>query len=123
MTEIKFRAWDKYNKRMIRFYDAMFINPDSEGRNTTTRMLCEYSFRYINSESNILKYLQYTGLKDKNGKEIYVGDIFNVTDGDEWVVGIHVAKMNADTLGIDGRCIDEIIGNIYENPELLEYKG
>ena len=71
--------------------------------------------------------LEYTGLKDKNGKEIYEGDVMQNEDG----VGRSVAEW--DHCGFNRRWIPigvtsplslnteqwEVIGNIYENPELL----
>ena len=54
------------------------------------------------------------------GKKIFEGDIFDVTDGDGWEVGTQMAKMDADTLGIDRRCMGVIIGNRFDNPELLK---
>jgi len=80
--------------------------------------------------------LQYTGLKDKNGKEIYEGDILQVagnkkyevkycTGGEsnfEWFGGMFILHLNEENFfGFDEYAMKTggIIGNIYENPELL----
>jgi hypothetical protein len=68
---------------------------------------------------------QYTGLKDKDGKEIYEGDILNLRYKDEKPNVIVLRNLIVDTCWISdelgfGDCTIEIIGNIHENPELLE---
>lgn len=84
-----------------------------------------------------LELLQYTGLKDKNGVEIYEGDIIRyfseVMSKKEWICSVEVigatfAVRTGKKSYMDGSFLNrlskdeklEIIGNIYENPELLE---
>ena len=124
MREIKFRAWDAYRKRI---YEVIEINWLSE----SIKVCGDFAgYRYTNIKSAIL--MQYTGLKDKNGKEIYEGDIIS-SDGDLLTIeysldGNHAyyAGYRVDEPGLEtvmelfnyGEL--EVIGNIYENPELLE---
>ena len=122
MREIKFRAWDKDKK--------CFVFP-GEGFATNLTYWADPRTISVYLHKNIV-LTQYTGLKDNNGVEIYEGDIWLyelrekpfavVFDGDRagWFPF-------ADSDGC-GCCSDEtfapeygvIIGNIHENPELLE---
>ena len=147
---IKFRALDTNTRRLVGWHEAMFINLNNEGRNTSTMRLCEYPMQYADSESCFFEYMQFTGLTDKNGAEIYEGDILRVLHTDwpsksnddprtideymndlseKYLVGF---EEGAFTMFYDGdkdsghyiKCgthgFIEVIGNIYENPELLQ---
>ena len=120
MREIKFRAWDK--ERRIMYYpkilgfdyngDLIFIDTNNEYLNHTR-------------DSSFIKLMQYTGIKDKNGKEIYEGDIVLQTVSNKKFI----VKYDYDWCGFSpfiscyqGYKVYKVIGNIYENPELLEGK-
>ena len=122
MREIKFRGWDEKNKEMVYNINLLFSNRLND---------CFEEY-----EECGLKIMQYTGLKDKNGKEIYEGDVhgfgdctFEVRHGSykdemtrEESYGWHVYD-ECDGTGCDlgeSEIWVNIIGNIHENPELLE---
>lgn len=131
MREIKFRAWDRFAKEMV------FAKTIDFGTNGAE---CAVDNDGINGELGSEWLLeQFTGLHDKKGKEIYEGDI----------VKLHVVVLSPDDkIGYIeyrpefGYCINfgksiarqeywaandkhtiEVIGNIHENPELLEKTG
>jgi len=117
MREIKFRAWHKENKSFIGFWGYgcyMYENGQIYSGNMNI--------------TNRIELLQFTGLKDKNNIEIFEGDL--VKFGDKifqikWsrlLVGF-VGKINNEhELFACYQDLYEVIGNIYENPELLEQK-
>jgi hypothetical protein len=104
---IKFRAWDKVNKHIISWKDFQEL---------------DYPFTlFAHIEDYQWELMQYTGLKDKNGKEIYEGDI--VRQGETITSIIWESPgfiMEKPTLVSEKIKPIEIIGNIYENPELLK---
>lgn len=137
MREIRFRAWKKEEKKMINIAIPSIFN----------------------MEDSVM--MQFTGLKDKKGKEIYEGDILyskflelyyvvkftdtpitnkhdsyadNVEcwceevinpEEDDWDSDLYWDEKEDDMrvrFPIKDKCSEEIMGNIYENPELLEAK-
>lgn len=128
MRKIKFRAWHKGKKIMgevlgidILHKEIFFSNEDAD---------C-----YEHTDFKDIELMQYTGLKDKNEKEIYEGDILKLRDNhgiqlvkyhDEWSAFI-VESQKDTSVGVLGLYFDkedfEIIGNAYENPELLGGKN
>ena len=119
----KFRAWDSWRKRMS-VVDRIYI--DTEG----VRLYDDFGEYWRDFRD--AKLMQSTGLKDKNGKEIFEGDIVQFEDcyevSDflyintgiiEWCQGgFHVT--NRDSVLMEDSLDVTIFGNIYENKELLD---
>jgi len=111
--EIKFRFYDPFNKVMQ--YCSM------EYKDYLSKFFIEYCNALEGENNPVL--MQYTGLLDKNGKEIYEGDIFEFDYPMEvlWDMGSWVVKTKKGSSLLFGYTTEgEIIGNIYENPELLD---
>lgn len=114
--DIKFRAWDEVSEKMLNWNEFL----DTNMKNT-----------FIAPESTGLILMQYTGLHDKNGKEIYEGDIVKYRDSRgqhiEKVIfdkgcfyaGMHWGSSTRIAPKLINTRITEVIGNIYDNPELL----
>lgn len=120
--EIKFRAWNSKNKWM----DAGPFWVDNDGGIYETPQN-RYDTPHTEIESTKdLVLMQYTGLKDKNGTEIYEGDICKAPHdfGPAGFVERTFTVRWHNELGYQWNYWDlvniEVIGNIYENPELLE---
>ena len=122
----KLRAWDKQDERMS--YGVVEYFDDS----------INYRFdHFCTGADEDVEFMQSTGIKDKNGVEIYEGDVINYRNSfRNPMTGSGSISINRDfkiifkdgefkTKGFDKRLKDilsysEVIGNIYENPELLE---
>jgi uncharacterized phage protein (TIGR01671 family) len=125
--EIKFRAWDAENQEMVR--GSQFDVEAQAGRifKITPDLQCEYKGWIL---------MQYTGLLDKNGKEIYEGDV--VKDSAPWNWVVRFGELDLDGMAFVGWYLEhqeridysgpftkedqsvlEVIGDIYRNPELI----
>lgn len=139
--EIKFRAWDKQTHTMRKIMDLGFV---SDGTLVNAEILDTllgndkdgWTPIQTHVEIDEIDLMQYTGLKDKNGKEIYEGDVFKNVLGIARVVafddgGFKLVKDrffktvagDMHSLGDMNRMEadnGEVIGHIYENPDLLK---
>ena len=127
MRTIKVRAWDKENKKFGYFTltDNLLSWP-SNSFITSDEIIDKDGFESARRFENIEGFQEFTSLKDKNGKEIYEGDVVKDKYGSiitiEW--NNDEAMWSCRELPF-GNAKDyfqhsEIIGNIHENPELLK---
>ncbi len=124
MREIKFRAWHKKAKKMV------------DWKELVTNWLLQNILR--DGDENI-ELMQYTGLKDKNGKEVYEGDILKseyrgigrirwgryVTENEhneDVLTYMFISKEEIRAYAFDPQTAEsyEVIGNIYEDSNLLK---
>jgi uncharacterized phage protein (TIGR01671 family) len=119
--EIKFRAWHKELKRMLSVY-VVCQQKCALGYVSGSKGFYSENEQVVFSLNDAV-LLQYTGLKDRNGKEIYESDVlkFDETENGtrlvEWLhAGFYIS--NVAPLSFYNKEM-EVIGNIYENPELL----
>lgn len=128
----KFRAWHKTWDELGKVKRIRF---DGEGNVTT--VLFEGKFLGVNTHVDEIKLMQSTGLKDKNGKEIFDGDVLEIEDEEEVLGNAKLTWDNEQAVFmIEAISVDDIapfheilsdesysyrvVGNVYENPELLE---
>jgi len=128
--KIAFRAWDKVKKEMT--YKVLVGNTDTNDPNyTCNAILKKEPVEWVNADHHCIELMQFTGKKDCKGKDVYEGDIVEF-DRQEWGGNdnIHVVSWNerdAEWCWGGGSASDmgwrTVIGNIYENPELLSERS
>ena len=118
----KFRAWDKDNKYMEYTDKNLVVCFSNEGVDVVDHTTFSHSCTSMQN----YELMMPTGLKDKNGVEIYVGDIIRGSYNTN-IIGYDIVtiEVKEDLLkGFELEQFDlnntEVLGNIYENPELLE---
>ncbi len=130
MRPIKFRVWDLDDKKMY-LVDKL-----------TTMEWVTYTSRHTKGKGNVV-VMQFSGILDKNDKEIYEGDICSQYHDGQYFIGKMIFNENRSQFGLEtivtskvhkkygdyivkkesdsgSNFLPEVIGNIYENPELLK---
>ena len=128
MREIKFRAWDRIEKKMINVFSMSWGADRVKGlvKNSVP-------YKHWTSQSGMgadVILQQFIGLLDKHGKEIYEGDVVRMHHGVLQVVyqapsfvmkvKLHHKEWHEFILSAEQNQFAEVIGNIYENPELVK---
>ena len=126
MRKIKFRAWLKEDKKMVNV-ETMDFTDKSIQYLKRSEIINVYILRRESFDD--VELMQYTGLKDKKGKEIYEGDIVILNDAEEesrcvvkYKYGSYIlvdGDLRENLSNVEDRFL-EVIGNIYENKNLLE---
>ena len=134
---IKFRAWD-IRKNVMREVVVIHFN---EASNVSGASYWSEDMELKSLHGNYIKLMQYIGLKDSNGVEIYEGDVVRVThdeyfidevctvvwglDNNDTYPAFHMPELDTESnsfsevFNVDGYFV-KVIGNIYQNKELLE---
>ena len=110
MREIRFRAWtlDKKMKYGVVLLGSELILGDNGPYGVPNQPA---------------KVMQFTGLKDINRKEIYEGDLVRILDTDIINEVIYERGFFSPVAGFDTENTIEVVGNIYQNPELVKNEG
>lgn len=114
---IKFRAWGKDG-----WIDSQFFIDAKDGKAFDSLVITPHSSYSPIMRAGEVTLMQFTGLFDKNGKEIYEGDVIEFMHSGKKVRAlVEWIDNDAGFNSVQHNPLDnEIIGNIYENPELIK---
>jgi len=135
MEQIKFRAWDKTSKIMLDVVSVVFIGGVTDQK--IVMQTPDKPHEQWNSFRDQVEIMQFTGLLDKNGKEIFEGDIIKTNEGLRFVVEdsggfgtenkedygkdwLNVSSFEWLIETIENKGGVEVIGNVFENSDLLK---
>ncbi|OUB48141.1 YopX family protein [Bacillus thuringiensis] len=132
MEGIKFRVWDKVANKWLD-YEEIYFDQEGEVYLIEERTWAYQTYMHKENITENVETVRFTGLKDKNGKEIYEGDILKYEESiNNGLRDIEVTRIAEVSFGLgmfwggygnnlaQVRREAKVIGNIYENPELLE---
>ena len=125
--EIKFRAWLKEEKKIVNVETIDFTDKSIQYLEKS-EIINAYLLRRVSFDD--VELMQYTGIKDKNGKEVYEGDIVILNDAEEenrcvvkYKYGSYIlidGDLRVDLSNVESHKFLEVVGNIYENKNLME---
>ena len=125
--EIKFRAWLKEEKKIVNVETIDFTDKSIQYLEKS-EIINAYLLRRVSFDD--VELMQYTGIKDKNGKEVYEGDIVILNDAEEenrcvvkYKYGSYIlidGDLREDLSNVESDKFLEVVGNIYENKNLME---
>lgn len=127
MRELKFRVWEPLNRKMYSMDYSLYKDHGNE-KKTFALPLENQSLRdsYCSMNLNAINVMQFTGVKDSKGNEIYESDILSISDREDGFQAVFFDEgfYSTDEFALfelvrsENRTF-EVVGNIYENPELI----